>query len=218
MLERARQTISQVSGTVKNFRRVMEDQQVQELGAIAAADHEKLPNLQQYLSGRIPELIDVTLFEPNLNQLRGNDMGASGYAVLDMLMNAREGGLAPVQMHGKGAEAYLALATRVGEAESPSAYLFVKVKPEAITRRIFRVFTRSRYFFAGSVQWQVFTNQDRKPFRATYIQTTRRIYAHSRCFVTDRGDTEYPGIKWGRLYTLLTACGRPVVACIGPVA
>jgi len=133
MLGKAKQTISQVSGTVKNFRRVLEDQQVQELGAIAAADQEKLPNLQQYLSGRIPELIEVTLFEPNLNQLRGNDMGTSGYAVLDMLMNAREGGLAPVQMHGKGTEAYLALVTRVGDAESPAAYLFVKVKPEAIT-------------------------------------------------------------------------------------
>jgi len=133
MLERARQTISQVSGTVKNFRRVLQDQQVQELGAIAAADQEKLPSLQQYVGGRIPELIDVTLFEPNLDQLRGDDMGASGYSVLDMLMNAREGGLAPVQMHGKGAEAYLALATRVGDAESPAAYLFLKLKPEAIT-------------------------------------------------------------------------------------
>jgi phosphomannomutase/phosphoglucomutase len=133
MLERARQTISQVSGTVKNFRRVMEDEQVQELGAIAAADHEKLPNLQQYVSGRIPELIDLTLFEPNLNKLRGDEMGTSGYAVLDMLMNARQGGVAPVQMHGKGAESYLALATRVGDVESPAAYLFMKLKPEAIT-------------------------------------------------------------------------------------
>ena len=48
-LEQARQTISQVSGSVKSFRRVMEDQQVQELAVIAAADREKLPNLQQYL-------------------------------------------------------------------------------------------------------------------------------------------------------------------------
>ncbi len=133
MLERARQTISQVSGSIKNFRRVLEDQQVQELAAIAAADREKLPNLQQYVSGRIPELIEIALFEPNLKQLRGGDMGPFGYAVLDMLMIASEDGLAPVQFHGKGDEAYLALAVRVGDAESPAGYLLAKVKPSAIT-------------------------------------------------------------------------------------
>jgi len=133
MLERARQTISQVSGSIKNFRRVLEDQQVQELAVIAANDREKLPNLQQYVSGRIPELIEILLFEPELNQLRGGDMGPSGYAVLDMLMNAREDGLAPVQIHGKGEQAYLALAARVGDAESPAGYLLAKVKPAAIT-------------------------------------------------------------------------------------
>lgn len=133
MLERARQTISQVSGLIKNFRRVLEDQQVQELAALAAADRAKLPNLQQYVRGRIPELIEIILFEPNLNQLRGDDMGPFGYAVLDMLMSAGKDGLAPVQFHGTGAEAYLALAARVGDAESPAGYLLAKVKPSAIT-------------------------------------------------------------------------------------
>ena len=132
-LEQARHTINQVSGSIKNFRRVLEDQQVQELAAIAAVDREKLPNLQQYVSGRIPELIEITLFEPDLTQLRGGDMGPSGYAVLDMLMKARDDGLALVQIHGKGEEAYLALAARVGDAGTPAGYLLAKVKPTAIT-------------------------------------------------------------------------------------
>ena len=132
-LEQARQTISQVSGSVKSFRRVMEDQQVQELAVIAAADREKLSNLQQYLNGRISELIDITLFEPDLSQLRGVDMGSSGYAVLDMMMRASEDGLALVQIHGTGNEAYVALVTRVGDIESPVAYLFVRVNASAIT-------------------------------------------------------------------------------------
>ncbi|GMR14665.1 MAG: phosphomannomutase/phosphoglucomutase [Gammaproteobacteria bacterium] len=133
MLDRARNTISQVSGTIQNFRGVMEDPQVQELAAMAVADREKLPNLQQYISERIPELIEVTLFEPNLSRLRGNDMGPSGYAVLDMLMKAEEDGQAPVQVHGKGDEAYLAMAVRVGDVESPAAYLLAKTRPAAIT-------------------------------------------------------------------------------------
>ncbi len=134
MLERAKQTIGQVSGTVQNFRRVLEDQQVQELAAIAAADREKLPNLEQYVSGRIPELIDITLFDPDLSMLRGKDMGPSGYAVLHMLITSRREGLAPIQIHGKGADAYLAMAVRVGDDESPAAYLFVRVSPGAITK------------------------------------------------------------------------------------
>lgn len=132
-LEQARQTISQVSGSIKSYRRVLVDQQVQELAVIAASDRDKLLNLQQYMQGRIPELIEMTLFEPDINHLRGRDMGPFGYAVLDMLMNARESGLAPVQVHGQGAEAYLALATRVGDAELPAGYLLVKVELSGIT-------------------------------------------------------------------------------------
>jgi len=133
VLEGAKQTISQVSGAIQNFRRVLEDPQVQELAAIVAADPEKLPNLRQYVSGRIPHLIEVTLFEPNLSGIRGDDMGPSGYAVLDMLMAAQQDGLAPVQVHGKGDAAYLAMAVRIGDVESPAAYLLAKVKLAAIT-------------------------------------------------------------------------------------
>jgi phosphomannomutase/phosphoglucomutase len=134
MLERARHTISQVGNTVQNFRRVLEDQQVQELAIIAAADREKLPNLEQYVRGRIPELIEINLYGPTLSDLRGEDMGPAGFAVLYMLINAREDGVAPIQIHGKGEAAYLALAVRIGEAESAAAFLLVKVDPEAITK------------------------------------------------------------------------------------
>jgi len=133
MLDQARQTFSQVSGTIQDFRRVLEDPQVQELAAMAGADREKLLSLRQYISDRIPVLIEVTLFEPDLSRLRGNDMGPFGYAVLDMLMKAEEDGQAPVQVHGKGDEAYLAMAVRVGDVESPAAYLLLKISPAAIT-------------------------------------------------------------------------------------
>ena len=133
ILARAKQTMSQVSGAVQDIRRVLEDQQVQELSVIAMADAEKLPNLEQYVRGRIPELTEISLFEPELNTLRGENLGPFGYAVLDMLMSAQGDGLAPAQLHGKGEESYLALATRIGEAGSESGYLFVKLKPETIT-------------------------------------------------------------------------------------
>ena len=118
-LERAQQSLSQVGGLVRDMRRVLKDQQVQELALMAAAEPDKLANLQQYVSGRIPELIEVELFDANLDTLRGADLGAYGYAVLDALLSARETGLASVQLHGKGKDAYLALAVRIGTEDSP---------------------------------------------------------------------------------------------------
>ncbi|HEY5775162.1 MAG TPA: hypothetical protein VIS57_03675, partial [Xanthomonadales bacterium] len=131
-LKRAEQVIGQVNDYVQNFRRVLEDQQVQELAAIAAADPDKLSNLKQYVSGRIPDLVAIELYSTDLGSMRGADFGPFGYAVLDMLLVASESGMAPAQIHGKGAESYLAMAVRVGEQESPKAYLLIKVKPDAL--------------------------------------------------------------------------------------
>jgi len=131
-LKRAEQVIGQVNDYIQNFRRVLEDQQVQELAVIAVADPDKLSNLKQYVSGRIPDLVAIDLYSTDLDSLRAADLGAFGYAVLDMLLVASESGLAPAQIHGKGEQSYLAMAVRVGEQESPKAYLLAKVKPEAL--------------------------------------------------------------------------------------
>jgi len=132
ILQRAQQSMTQVGGVVQNFRRLLNDQQVQELAAIAASNPDKLASMQQYISGRVPDLIDIKLFETDLDKLRAADLGEYGYAVLDMLMEAERAGLAPAQIHGKGENAYLAMTVRVGDAESPAGYLMVTVKPDNI--------------------------------------------------------------------------------------
>jgi len=131
-LSQAEQVIGQVSGHVQNFRRVLEDQQVQELAVIAAANPDKLSNLQQYISGRIPDLIAVDLYTADLETLRGRDLGPFGYAVLDMLLTTSASGVAPAQVHGKGEESYLAMAVRVGDQASPKGYLMAKIKPDGL--------------------------------------------------------------------------------------
>ncbi len=130
-LERAKQSMGQVGGVVQNLRRVLEDQQVQELAVIAANDPEKLSNLQQYVSGRIKDLIEIKQFDTDLNKLRAADLGPFGFVVLDMLITAAESGIAPAQIHGTGADAYLTMAVRVGDAASPAGYLLAKVSPGA---------------------------------------------------------------------------------------
>ncbi|MDH4019210.1 MAG: phosphomannomutase/phosphoglucomutase [Xanthomonadales bacterium] len=131
-LAQAKQVIEQVNAHVLNFRRVLEDQQVQELAVIAAGDPEKLANLQQYISGRIPDVIAVDIYTTELETLRGADLGPFGYAVLDMLFTTEAMGLAPAQIHGKGEGSYLAMAVRVGDKEAPKGYLLAKVSPEGL--------------------------------------------------------------------------------------
>lgn len=127
-LEKATQTMGQVSSLVQDFRRVLEDQQVQELAAMAVANPGQFENLRQYLTGRIPELLEARLFEPQLDELRATDLGPYGYAVLNMLLET-ESGLAPLQIHGVGADAYLAMTVRIEDAGATQAYLLIKVKP-----------------------------------------------------------------------------------------
>ncbi|MBT8073740.1 MAG: hypothetical protein HKP21_08535, partial [Xanthomonadales bacterium] len=132
-LNRAKQSMGQVTGMVQNLRRVLEDQQVQELAVIAVDDPAKLANLQQYISGRIPELLSAELYGTELDNLRAADLEPFGYALLDMLLVAQEAGIAPAQIHGTGANAYLTMAARVGEEASPAGYLLIRVNPAALT-------------------------------------------------------------------------------------
>ncbi len=131
-LERAQQVIGQVSGVVQNLRHVLEEQEVQELAVLAADEPEKLSDLQQYVSGRIPDLIEIELFPKNLGSLRASDLGPFGYAVLDMLLVTAESGLAPAQIHGTGTESYLAIAVRVGEHATPNGYLLAKIGSDSL--------------------------------------------------------------------------------------
>ena len=66
-LDQAQQVLGQVSDQVQSFRRVLEDQQVQALAKLAATDPDKLSNLRQYISDRIPGLIETDLFPTDLS-------------------------------------------------------------------------------------------------------------------------------------------------------
>jgi len=177
-IREVKQTIGQVSEVVRGFRRVLQDKQVQELATIAMADEGRLPTLQQYLGGSIPELMEISLFGADLDNLKGAAMGPFGYAVLDMLITAAELGLAPVQVHGKDADAYLAMAIRVGEDENPTGYLLAKVRPGAIVT--------------------AFTDSLSSPGRLALVQYNGR-FAKSKMIGFDRPPEQYARIDWLRV-------------------
>ena len=147
ILESAKQTLGQMSTSMKDFGSVLEAQQTQDLATAAAVDPDKLPLLEQHIGDQFPDVLEITLFEPEINNLHGDELGPFGYVTLDMLMTARESVLAPVQLHGKGEGSYVALAARIGDAGSEVAYLFLKLKPEAITN-VFKAALPSEGLFA----------------------------------------------------------------------
>jgi len=132
-LKRAKQTISLLGGVIHDFSQTLESRQLQELALTAATDPDKKSSLQQYVKAHISGLIEINLYEADLGKLRAVDMGPFGYAVLDMLMTVAESGRVPMQLHGKGEDAYLATAVRVGDGASPTAFMIVKIDPYVLT-------------------------------------------------------------------------------------
>ncbi len=128
----AEKTMRQVSETVHSFRKVLMDSQLRQLVASAAAAPDQLAGLRQYVGERVPELIDIQLYDNNLAELRPLDMGPFGFALYDMLLSAQELGQSTVQVHGAGADAYMAMVVRAGGEASPVVYLLVKVRPSLI--------------------------------------------------------------------------------------
>jgi phosphomannomutase/phosphoglucomutase len=131
-LDGARQALGHVSGVVQDFSRILEDRQVQELALIAVNEPAKFDSLQQYISGRIPGLMDVKLYQADLGRIRATDLDPFGYAVLDMLLLTAESGRAPLQILGKGEEAFLAMSVKVGETAPPAAFLMIRVSPDSM--------------------------------------------------------------------------------------
>jgi len=132
-LEQASFTLSQISGSVRGLRRVVTDPQVKELALLAVTDPDRLVNLRHYLGGSIDGVIEVSLFSAELDLLKAEDLGPYGYAVLDMLLSAREQTVSPIQVHGSGAESYTAMVVRFGREGVIEAYLLLKLSPDYMT-------------------------------------------------------------------------------------
>jgi phosphomannomutase/phosphoglucomutase len=127
-LSKAQLSLTTVKDLIQGYRRVLLDSQVQEMAANAASDPKSLVNLEQYVSGRVQDFAELRLFDTRFYELKGEDLGPFGFALLDMIFAASETGTADAQIHGVGESAYLALAVRVGDEASPVGFLLLKLK------------------------------------------------------------------------------------------
>jgi len=134
VLEQAKTTLSQFSSSVQSMRRTLLDEQVQARAANVIADPAQLNSFKEYMSARAPDLLDARLFGPDLNALRGSQLGEYGYAVLDMLMKIQTEGSAPLQVHGVGEGSYVAMAAAVTQDGDLLGFLFLELKPSVISQ------------------------------------------------------------------------------------
>lgn len=130
--EQGRRAISQLGDSVQAFMRVLKDEQVTSLAEMALADPEATDDLSQYLAGRLSEFDSLRLFESTAWLKRKQDLGENAWIAIDMIMNARDQGAAPVQIIGSGEDALVAGLVAIGEVDDPVGYLMVMAKPELI--------------------------------------------------------------------------------------
>jgi phosphomannomutase len=146
--------VEQVRQAALGFRRVLEDEQVLALTALALENPEIETQLRQYLAGRLDESVDVLLSGPKVELLDPVELGAGGFIVLDMLFT-QASAPAPLQVFdGENGTVVIGVAAiTAAAAEKPAAdadtavtdsketspgtlgYLAVMAAPETITSR-----------------------------------------------------------------------------------
>ncbi|MEJ8568804.1 phosphomannomutase/phosphoglucomutase [Elongatibacter sediminis] len=114
---------------------LLTDVEVQNLARRALANPETLPDLRQYVDGRIPEVRDVRVFDADLADYDPVAAGANGFALLDMMLMAEAGQNPPQQIHSSLETPLLYDVAVVSDGDEAAGYLAVGVEPAFIASR-----------------------------------------------------------------------------------
>ncbi len=143
-LEESQEAVTRVSEIASLLQQLLDDDQVRQLAIQAVENPQRLNDLQQYMSGRIPEIQSVDLVDPALEKF-DPAASAAGFALLDMLFMAQKGLNPPLQMHGSLQPPQLVDATAIKQGEEVVAYLVVHLDPEFIRSRFNPDMSASHY-------------------------------------------------------------------------
>lgn len=128
--------VERIGEAANSLQRVLEDAQVQALALRALADEEKLPELRQYLAGRVGEIREVQVIGADLDRFDPVAAGPNGFALLDMLLMAEAGQPVPLQWHATLDPPHFFDAGAVRDEDGQIAgFLAVGVAPELILAR-----------------------------------------------------------------------------------
>lgn len=132
--EEGNRAIGQVLEPVQSVKRVLGDEQVQELAARAVADPEKTNDLFAYVNGRLNQVVAVSVYgKEAAATLDPAGIGANGFAVLDMVLAALEGKKSLMQIHNSLQPPQLLDAVHIISGEEVIGVLVVTMDPAFVT-------------------------------------------------------------------------------------
>jgi phosphomannomutase/phosphoglucomutase len=91
--------VTQVLEPVQSIKRVLGDEQVQALAARAIDNPATTEDLFAYLNGRMSEVSAVRVFPADVSDVKPDELGPNGYALLDMVLAALDGNASLLQIH-----------------------------------------------------------------------------------------------------------------------
>jgi phosphomannomutase/phosphoglucomutase len=95
-----RRAIEQLTQPIQSLKRVLTNEQVQNLAVRAVENPETLSDLFAYLNGRMSQISEVSVFSTDLSDVQVSDLGPNGFAVFDMVQSALRGNQSLLQVHG----------------------------------------------------------------------------------------------------------------------
>jgi phosphomannomutase/phosphoglucomutase len=133
-LAQGQRAVKQVADAVGGFKRLMEDEQVQNLAKMTLENPEAGEDLKRYLTGRMREVIDARVYAPEVFLEPVDALGENAYVILAMIFAAKDNGTAPVQTFELDGRMVAAGAVRLTQGEDEIAgYLLVISGIESIS-------------------------------------------------------------------------------------
>ena len=118
--QQGQRTVAQLQEAVQSFQRLLQDDQVAALAKMALENPETLVELRQYLSGRMRTFDDVRLYVSNAYLKTARTLDDEAWIIIDMILTAREHGIAPLQRFKSEGELQIAGMVAIGETDNIS--------------------------------------------------------------------------------------------------
>ncbi len=123
------QIVDQLEKPVQALKRIMSDGQVQALAARAIETPATVEDLKSYLNGRINQISEVKVFGSDLASVDPGELGLSGYAIMDMLLNLQENIHPQLQLHSSLVPPRMVDAVQIMSGNDLVGFMVVMLEP-----------------------------------------------------------------------------------------
>jgi len=129
------QSFKQLSAITEELQTLVTDAQLQQLAIQALQQEEAKKALQDYAIGKVSEVREVQLYPADLDGFDPLAHGANGFALMEMLRQAGQGGNPPLQMHGSLQPPMLVEAAALKEGDEILGFVVLLVDPAFVLDR-----------------------------------------------------------------------------------